>query len=406
MGVTGDDVLFLAHRIPWPPDRGDSIRSWQVLRALAAQRAVHCGCLVDAPLQPGQREAINAVTASRCIAARPPLIGLPAVAALVTGRPISVAAFASRYLAGWVRRTLAERPIGTIYVFSGQMAQYVPAEFTGRVVMDFVDVDSAKFAAYARGPYRWPIRAIHAREARVLAAFEARAAERANLSLLISAEERELLLANPGLPASARVEVLGNGIDCDRFDPAVTTPAPLPAGAQIVFTGQMDYPPNVDAVARFAREVMPLIRAQRADAAFHVVGRAPAAEVRALHGVNATNVTGEVPDVRPWLAAADCVVAPLQIARGVQNKVLEAMAMARAVVLSAAAATGIGGTDGVHFAIADEPVAMAARVLGLLDDRAAAAAMGTAARALVRQEAGWDRVVARLPAIMGWDHGA
>jgi len=173
-----------------------------------------------------------------------------------------------------------------------------------------------------------------------------------------------------------------------------------------VFTGQMDYAPNVAAVRRFARDVMPAIRERHADAGFVIVGRAPTAQVRALDGLAGTRVTGEVADVRPWLAGAQVVTAPLQIARGVQNKVLEAMAMARAVVLTSAAATGIAGIDGVHFAIADDADALAARVLALIEDRPAAGAMGAAARSFVLAHAGWDTVLAPLPAMMGWADAA
>jgi glycosyltransferase involved in cell wall biosynthesis len=140
--------------------------------------------------------------------------------------------------------------------------------------------------------------------------------------------------------------------------------------------------------------------AQYPQAQFAIVGRAPTAEVRALDGANGTRVTGEVADVRPWLASADLVVAPLLIARGVQNKVLEAMAMARPVLLTPAAATGIGGRDGVHFAIADGGGALAARALALLGNRGEAAAMGAAAREFVLAEAGWDRVLAQLPKLI------
>jgi sugar transferase (PEP-CTERM/EpsH1 system associated) len=403
-----DEVLFLAHRIPWPPDRGDRIRSWHLLNALAARAPVHCGSLLDGPVLPGQVDAIGAITAGYCLAPRTPSLGLAAIAALASGRPISVAAFASTQLAQWVRQVLADRPIATIFVFSGQMAQYVPDEYRGRVVMDFVDVDSAKYAAYAAAARTWPVRAIHAREARVLSAFEQRAAHRADLSLLVTPQERDLFVSQLIDPLGVAVAALGNGIDAAHFSPDAVLPEPRLAGAspQIVFTGQMDYAPNVAAVCLFARDVMPVIRARHPDAGFTIVGRAPSAEVRALDGIAGTRVTGEVADVRPWLAGADCVVAPLLIARGVQNKVLEAMAMARPVVLTSAAATGIAGQDGVHFAIADGAAALASRVLALIDDRAAARAMGTAARGFVLAHAGWDQVLAPLPAMMGWADAA
>lgn len=400
------DVLFLAHRIPWPPDRGDRIRSWHVLRALAARAKVHCGCLVEGKIMPGQVEAIAGLSDSWCLARRSPSLGLAAVAALASGRPISVAAFSSQQLRRWVRDILDTHAIGTIFAFSGQMAQYVPDDFRGRVVMDFVDVDSAKFAAYgatARSPV---IRAIHAREARVLSVFEQRAAQRADVSLLVTPQERDLFVARLADPAGVAVAALGNGIDAAHFAPDAVRAEPGHGAPQIVFTGQMDYAPNVAAVQLFAREVMPLILAHHPHAGFAIVGRAPTADVRALDGHNGTRVTGEVADVRPWLAGADVVVAPLLIARGVQNKVLEAMAMARPVVLSPEAATGIDAEDGVHFAIAAGAPALAARVLALVADRAAAQAMGAAARSFVLASAGWDQVLAPLPALMGWADAA
>jgi len=393
-------VLFLAHRIPWPPDRGDRIRSWHLLRALSARGDVHLGCLVEDVAEAARAGAIADVTASRCMTPRKGSIGWAGIRALITRQPVSVAAFRSWRLKRWVRQTLATRQIDAIFVFSGQMAQFVPADFRGRVVMDFVDVDSAKFADYAAVMRPGPVRAIHAREARVLAAYEERFARRADLSLLVTPEERDLFVAGLGDPTGITVEALGNGIDAAYFSPAAAMPEPGLSTPQIVFTGQMDYAPNVAAVAMFAREVMPLILARYPGAGFAIVGRAPTAEVRALEGVFGTRVTGEVTDVRPWLAGADVVVAPLLIARGVQNKVLEAMAMARPVVLTPAAATGIGGRDGVQFAIADGAPALAARVLTLIDDRTAALAMGAAARAFVQAHAGWDTVLAPLPAMI------
>jgi sugar transferase (PEP-CTERM/EpsH1 system associated) len=408
MGQSADEVLFLAHRIPWPPDRGDRIRSWHLLCALAARAKVHCGCLVEGKIAPGQVEAIAGLTDSWCLARRSPSLGLAAVAALASGRPISVAAFSSQQLRRWVREMLDTGRVGTIFAFSGQMAQYVPDDFRGRVVMDFVDVDSAKFAAYAAGARSWAVRSIHAREARVLSAFEQRAAHRADVSLLVTPEERDLFVSRLADPAGCAVCALGNGIDAARFSPDAVVPEPSLrlGGPHIVFTGQMDYAPNGAAVSLFAHDVMPVIRARHCDAQFTIVGRAPNAQVRALDGLHGTRVTGEVSDVRPWLAAADVVTAPLQIARGVQNKVLEAMAMARPVVLTTAAATGIGGTDGAHFAIADGAAALAAQVLALIEDRAAAHTMGVAARAFVLAHAGWDQVLAPLPAMMGWADAA
>ena len=395
------EILFLAHRVPFPPDRGDKIRSNHLLRRIAEIAPVHVGALADDAADMAQEHELAALAASHCLVRRSAPLPLAALAALGQGRPVSLAAFASARLQRWVNHVLETRPIAAIFVFSGQMAQYVPPAFRGRVVMDFVDVDSAKFEAYAQTG-ALPRRLLYAREARLMRRFEEQTARRVTTSLFITAQERALFESRLEQGALPDVRALGNGIDTELFDPAAVSPAPELAGdgPSIVFTGQMDYAPNITAVELFAREVMPRIRAVHPDARFAIVGRAPTAAVRALAGVNGTLVTGAVPDVRPWLAGADIVTAPLLIARGVQNKVLEAMAMARPVLLTPAAATGIGAADGVHFVQAEAPITLAERALALLADKAAADVMGAAARRFVIAECGWDRVLAPLRALL------
>jgi sugar transferase (PEP-CTERM/EpsH1 system associated) len=395
-------ILFLAHRLPFPPDRGDKIRSHNVLKALAALGPVHVGCFGETVADKANEIDLVELVESHCMPMRDKPLPLAGLEALVRREPISLAAFWDPALLGWVTRTLALHEIDTIYVFSGQMGQYVPKSWTGRLVVDLVDVDSAKFEAYARDtkpPARW----IHAREARLLSREEARLAARADRTLLITEAEAELFSAR--LPASceANVTVLGNGIDARRFDPAgiAAHPALVEDGPHIVFTGQMDYRPNVDAAVRAVERLMPWIRAVHPDAQLHLVGRAPVPELLALGGRSGARVWGEVPDVRPVLAGADLVLAPLDIARGVQNKVLEAMAMACPIVLTPAAATGIPGEDDLHFAVADSDEALVARALDLLAREPAAQTMGQAARRLVVEQMSWAAMLADLPAIVG-----
>ena len=403
--MTGE-ILFLAHRIPFPPDRGDKIRSHHVLKALARLAPVHVGTFADDEEDLDPEAELAMVAATYCVARRTKPLALAAFQAFASGRPVSLPAFADARLHDFVRRTLAAQPIATIYAFSSQMAQYIPAEFAGRVVMDFVDVDSAKFEAYAERAAQ-PAKALYAREARLLAAFEAEVARRADVTLLVTEEEAALLRSRlaPGIRADVRA--LGNGIDCSVFTPAAVHPEALPGeGPHLVFTGQMDYAPNVAAVTRFARRVMPAIRAELPGAQFHIVGRRPSSEVRALDGRTGVRVHGRVEDIRIWLAAADLVVAPLEIARGVQNKVLEAMAMARPVLVSAEAATGIAARDGVELAIAASDAELAERALCLLASPEARREMGAAARAFVLERQSWATMLADLPAIVGLDaHG-
>jgi sugar transferase (PEP-CTERM/EpsH1 system associated) len=373
------EILFLAHRAPFPPDRGDRIRSYNILKYLAARARVHLVAFTDdaAEMTPEHRALVDECFLVPRTKSQP----RAGIEALASGKPVSLTAFADPRLAAAVADILARRPIDAIYAFSGQMAQYLPANGP-RAVMDFVDLDSAKFAAYAadaRGPMRWMMR----REARLLGAYERTVATRVAASLFVSAPEAALL------PGSRTLE---NGIDTAFYDHAsapVAAPHPL-----IVFTGQMDYRPNVDAVTWFVREVLPLLP----HAHFAIVGRAPTPAVRGLAAGNVT-VTGEVPDVRGWLAAADVVAAPLKLARGIQNKVLEAMAMARPVVASPAAAEGIDHAATIR--VADTAPAFAATIATLIADGPAAEALGQSARRQVITRYGWDARLAPLDAILG-----
>ena len=394
------EILFLAHRLPFPPDRGDKIRSHNVLKALAQLAPVHVGCLAESDADLAHVGRLEAVATSWSMPRRARSLPVAGMEALLRGEPVSLTAFRSTALAHWVQKVLREREIAAIYVFSGQMGQFVPADWKGRLVVDLVDVDSAKFDAYGaagKGPRAW----IDRREGRLLRQVEAALARRADVTLLVSEAEADLLRQRTDRAGDVRA--LRNGIDCAAFDPSVVTPQPDMAsrpGPHVVFTGQMDYAPNVEAVDRFARRVFPQLRAEFPFLEFHVVGRAPTASVLALAQQVGVTVWGEVPDVKPFLAAADMVCAPLTIARGVQNKVLEAMAMERCVLLSPEAATGIDGLHGEHFAVADSDEAMIAQARDLLHRDEDRTLIGKAARRFVLDTMSWPAMMAGLEAIM------
>jgi len=400
------DILFLAHRIPFPPDRGDKIRTFHELRHLAGLGRVHLACLADdeadAANLDGLREAIGPALGEVHVEVRRISRAAAGIRALAQGRPVSLTLFDSGALRGFVERLLASGRIGTLFAFSGQMGQFVPENPGARFVMDFGDVDSAKFEAYgAEGGAMAPI---HRREGRKLAAFERSVAARADVSLFVSDAEADLFRRRSGLE-DADIRALQNGVDLDYYDPeADFVPLSRPAKAGegegnsplIVFTGQMDYAPNVDAVRWFADAVMPMLPKAR----FAIVGRKPPDAVKRLAGPR-TIVTGAVPDVRSWLAAADVVAAPLRIARGIQNKVLEAMAMARPVVASPAAFEGIEAEPGRHLLVAAGAEAQAEAIAGLLDDKRRAEAMGQAARRRMERVYRWEARLAPLGEIIG-----
>lgn len=356
-----------------------------MLEALAKLRPVHVITPLDSAEDRQHLAKVESVAASVTTALRRASKGGAVARALITGRPASVELFSLPDLHQAVRQRLAQGRIGTIFAFSGQMAHYVPQGAAARFVMDFVDMDSAKFAqqgAGARGLAGIALR----QEARRLLAFETATAQRADASIFVSHAEAALFTAATGLVA----RTIENGVDATHFAPGAVAPVqalhPL-----IVFTGQMDYAPNVQAVTSFVREVLPLLPA----ATFAIVGRAPTAAVRALAASNVI-VTGEVADTRPWLAAADVVVAPLALARGIQNKVLEAMAMGKAVVASPAAAEGIAAEDGTELLVAETPTAQAAMISGLFADPLRSRAIGAAARNRVCARYSWAACLAPL----------
>ena len=395
------ETLFLAHRVPFPPDRGDKIRSHHLLKGLAALGPVHVGTFGETPEDMAQKGELSRLAKTHALIERSKPLPLAGVEALLKAKPVSLTAFDHEAMRRYVAKTLGNHRIDTIFVFSGQMGQYIPDSFTGRVVIDLCDVDSAKFEAYAEaGQRRW----LNRREGRLLSAEEARLARRADTTLLISENEADLLRSRmpPGTQASVRA--LGNGIDAAFFAPERAELQPdLEEGEdpQLVFTGQMDYAPNVAAAQWMIENILPGLRKTYARARFHIVGRAPTAALKDRHGEHGVRVWGEVPDVRPYLKSADLVVAPLLIARGVQNKVLEAMAMAKPVVLTPGAATGIDALDGEHFAVSPtEPAAMLARIEALLADDTARFAMGASARAFVVERMSWTSVHAQLGEVL------
>jgi len=395
------DILFLAHRLPWPPDRGDKIRSYNILRYMSARARVHLLAFAEDVQEIASVDQLRPHVASVQVEWRSSVPGPSVLGAVLMRKPASVAMFASKGMHRRVAQLLEQEDIGTIFAFSGQMAQFVPPQTTARFLMDFVDVDSEKFGAYARtGPLllRW----LYRREAKLLGGFEQAVARRADLSLFVSEAEASLFRRISGI-GSDRVMVVENGIDLGRFRPhqdyVPLEPEQQGKGPLLVFTGQMNYRPNVDAVMDFSRNILPVLRHVRPDIRFAIVGRDPPVDVERLADLPGVIVTGAVPDVRPWIAAADVVVAPLRIARGMQNKVLEAMAMARPVVASPGAAEGIDAEPGRDFIVA-EGDGMTTSILALLGNTARAEKIGGQGRARVESRYRWEDRLAPLEELL------
>jgi sugar transferase (PEP-CTERM/EpsH1 system associated) len=388
-------LLYLVHRLPYPPNKGDKVRSFHLLQHLARQHEVFLGTFIDDPADEAYIDTVRGYCADLHIARlTPPLAKLRSLQGLLRGEPLSLPYYRDAGLRHWVETTLAEHRCAAGLVFSSVMADYIPDWQALPTLVDFVDMDSAKWTQYA-GTHHWPLSWLYRREGERLCAYERAVAGKASHSFFVTPAECELFLA--AAPESrGRVDALGNGVDADFFSPDPAWANPFPAGEiPLVFTGAMDYWPNVDAAVWFSGEVMPAIRQRYPLARFYVVGRNPAPAVRALAGAS-TVVTGTVADVRPYLAHAAIVVAPLRIARGIQNKVLEAMAMARPVLASTACAGPISACEGEVLLAAESASDYLDRVGVLLADPARATALGATARAHVLAQFSWDAQLALI----------
>ena len=379
---------MLAHRVPYPPHTGDKVRAFHIARYLARRHELTLACLVDdeADLHaiPPLRETVRDVEFGRLWK---PWSLLKGVGGLVMGGTVSLPYFSSRSLKRRLAARLAEARYELVYASSTPTAQY--ARGLGLpVVMDFVDVDSDKWKQYGavgRPPMSW----LYRTEGRRLQECEAEIARWAARCILATQAEEALLRS---FAPWARTAVIPNGIDLEFFRPVERPGAPR----AVIFTGAMDYLPNADAVGYFCSEILPLVRREVPDARFYIVGLNPSANVRRLGEIPGVVVTGTVADVRPYYGRASVCVAPLRIGRGVQNKVLQAMAMGLPVVASTVAQRGLEAVAGKHVHVEDDPVAFAARICRLLTCAAERIEMGRQGRAFVESHHAWEASCARL----------
>lgn len=376
-------LLFIAHRIPYPPNKGDKIRSYNELAYLCRHFEVDLVCFYGGPKEQAYVEKLKGMC--KTVSAFPRSLAGQALrfgAGLLKGDPASVALYRHAGMRRRIHDLLAEHDHRHVFIFSGQMVQYLPRKVLERTVVDLCDVDSHKWDNYAdRLPFylSW----FYRMEARRLLAFEKTASAVAKACILITESELELFRS---LGGTGRLKRLGNGVDTEYFKPSDTPWEP----GRILFTGAMDYFPNEEGVAWFAKEVFPRVRMRFPNARFVIAGSNPSHKVRALAG-EGVEVTGFVQDMRKEQARAQVVVVPLRIARGMQNKVLEAMACGKATVVTTKALGGISAEDGVELIIADDPDAFVRALETLLGDPSKAAAIGEAARRHIIEEFSWER---------------
>ncbi len=389
----GRRILYLTHRLPYPPAGGARVRAYHAIRWLAAHNRV----TVAAPVR-GPDEAAAAKSLSRlCHRVLTGPIGRNRALAQCCwqagiGRPASVGYFDVPALRRRIRTLLVAEPFDLIVVHCSAVAPYVADAQGIPKILDMVDVDSRKWHDYSRVTSP-PRSLVYAREGRTLENLERRMAGRFDLVITATDHEADTLRALAGDVPQA---VVRNGVDLDEFHPIDDAYDP----DRICFIGRMDYFPNEQAVTAFCAEVWPRIRQRRPRANFLIVGAEPTAAIRSLARTPGVQVTGSVADVRPFVWRAAATVAPLRLARGTQNKILESMAMGVPVVASRLAARGVDAVADRHLLVGDDPAEMAEQILRLLDDPAERDRFARAGRELVEARYAWATTLRDLDAAL------
>jgi sugar transferase (PEP-CTERM/EpsH1 system associated) len=385
-------ILFLSQRVPYPPNRGDKITTWRLVERMKRAHDVRVVAFAHGD---GDEEAAQSLrskgiptTTVRYHDKWKKLASLPLLA---TRTPLTLGVYGSRALQAHVDREIEGCDMA--YAYSSSMGAFLEKHAGLPRVMHFGELDSDKWRQYAeRG--RFPSSWVYAREQRTLLEFERRIARSFTDSVLCTPLEQSIFREQIG--AQVPSIVLRNGVDLQQFAPRSSASEP----GLIVFTGVMNYFPNADGCIWFAEEILPLIRARVPDARFAVVGAHPTPAVERLARLPGVTVTGFVDDTRDWLGRASVAVAPLRIARGIQNKVLEAMAMGLPVVGTTCATQGVEGRDERDYLVRDDASSFADAVIGLLGDAARARDLGARARAFVEANYDWEVVFRPLDELL------
>jgi len=387
-------ILYLCQRIPFPPDRGDRIPVYHQIRRLRKTHEVTVGSLAHT----GTRKNAEMLEKELGVKVLAPdhsrlrqIRGM--LSAFLRGQPLSLGYFRNSELRVLIEKELAEGRYDAVIVFSSSMAQYVNNRGSVPGIMHFCDVDSLKWDSLARKSF-WPMRWIYLRESRTLLDYERQIAALFNASCVVSRNEAALFRKYiPGIT----VDILENGVDVEFFSAL----ARKPDGINIVFVGVMDYPPNVEAVTFFANNFWGKIREAHPHARFIIVGARPAKSVINLARIQGIEVTGYVPDVRPYLAAATISVAPLGVARGIQNKILEAMAAGVPVLTTPDVAKGLPeGAEQLVFTADRNAEAFAFTLLDLITNETVREKRARYAAEFVRRNCVWEIKLRALDALL------
>lgn len=396
-------ILYIAHRIPYPPNKGDKIRSFNEIKYLSQFHEIDLVALVDDIADLKYEKDLRGYCKKICLKSiHPTKSRLKSIFFPIFSKPLSVGHFYSRSLQKHINQWITNEKYDAVICFSSPMAQYIFSSlFYGRriknerrkqcpvLIMDFCDLDSDKWLQYSMRT-GFPLKLVYRLEYKLLLQYEKRINRFFDRSIFISNDEAALFYHL--YPQARSVSVVPNGVDYDYFSTYdALSPIPKKEGPVLLFTGAMDYHANVDGVSWFCYEILPKIKTKLKDVQFYIVGSKPAPEVKELEQIEGVHVTGFVEDIRPYYAMADVCVISLRIARGVQNKVLEAMAMGKATVVTSVAVQGLSFDYTQSIMIADTKEEFADKVLHVLEKESIRDELGAKARDFVIKHYQWER---------------
>lgn len=415
-------ILYLAHRIPFPPNKGDKIRSFNEIKYLSKNHEIHLCCLVDNPkdLQYGNDLKKYCKTVNT-VSINPKLAKLKSLIHIFSFKPLSIPYFYSQNLQKKINHLLSDINFDCILCFSSSMAEYIflskffnikIQNFSNTnpcLIMDFCDVDSNKWHQYSKSSM-FPFSYIYKLESHRLSNYETRIAENFDHSIFIS--EKEVDIFQKKNPHINNINFISNGVNSDYFNPEKSYSINIKSDSTsidlsknnfptLLFTGAMDYHANIEGVVWFCEEIFPKIKTIIPEVLFYIVGSNPTFKIQRLQSENSIVVTGYVEDIRPYYQLADVCVIPLRVGQGVQNKVLEAMAMGKATITTSKAIEGINVIPGEHLLVENKPETFSQIVLMLLKDKLYRKQLGIRARQFVKDNYNWDANMEKFEEFLG-----
>jgi len=381
-------ILFVCHRVPFPPNKGDKIRAFNIIKFLSEKHEIYLCSSYDERIDIQARNALRKLCKEVHIFYLNPFLSkLKAILSFLRNKPMSVGYFNSRGLKTKVEEILRKEKIDLVFAYSSPSAQYCIGKKI-RKIMDFVDCDSGKWEQYGRilPP---PLSYLYRREHKQLRRYEKKIIEEFDSCIVITELERNEFAK---FSDTRKMQVILNGVDAGYFKPNYSNNP-----SRIIFTGAMDYYANVDSVVYFANRIFPRIKKDFPEVEFYIVGPRPVSEIRKLAGLDGVFIKGFVNDIRSVYDNASIAVVPsFRIAQGLQNKILEAMACGLAVVTTTKAVSCLKVKSGIEVLIADDDSDFAEKVVRLLKDKSLCLDIGKRARIYVEQYHNWQKNLSKL----------